>query len=46
MNDKLISVKEFEDYAKTTLPRTVLGYYANGACDELTLSNNEDAFKK
>lgn len=46
MKNKLISIQEFEEYAAAALPRTVFEYYANGACDELTLSNNQDAFKR
>ncbi|CAH1710748.1 unnamed protein product [Aphis gossypii] len=46
MSNKFISVKDFENYAVSTLPRTVLGYYQSGACDEYTLSINNKAFNK
>ena len=46
MSNKFVSVKDFENYAVGTLPRTVLGYYQSGACDEYTLSINNKAFNK
>jgi len=46
MTNKFISVKDFENYAIGTLPRSVLGYYQSGACDEYTLSINNKAFNK
>lgn len=46
MSDKFISVRDFENYAIRTLPRTVLGYYQSGSCEEYTLSINNKAFNK
>lgn len=46
MSNKFICVKDFENYAVNTLPRSVLGYYQSGACEEHTLSINNKAFNK
>jgi len=46
MSNKLVSVKDFENYAVGTLPRIVLSYYQSGACEEHTLSINNKAFNK
>jgi len=46
MSTKFVSIKDFENYAIGALPRSVLGYYQSGACDEYTLSINNKAFKK
>ncbi|XP_050537900.1 2-Hydroxyacid oxidase 1-like [Daktulosphaira vitifoliae] len=46
MSNKLVSVKDYEIYAVKTLPKTVLGYYTSGACEEYTLSQNKQAFNR
>lgn len=46
MSNKLTCVEDYEKYAIRTLPRTVLGYYQSGACEEFTLSINKTAFNK
>lgn len=46
MSNKFTCVEDFEKYAVDTLPRTVLGYYQSGACEEYTLSINKKAFNK
>ncbi|XP_050542880.1 2-Hydroxyacid oxidase 1-like isoform X2 [Daktulosphaira vitifoliae] len=46
MFGKLVSVKDYENYAANTLSKTVLDFYKSGACDEYTLSLNEQAFSR
>ncbi|ODM97002.1 Hydroxyacid oxidase 1 [Orchesella cincta] len=44
--DKLVCVKDFEEAAFRILDNNALQYYKSGADDELTLSDNKDAFKR
>jgi hypothetical protein len=47
MNNILISVKEFEEYAEAALPKTVWAIMQMlPVCDEFTLTNNRNAFNK
>jgi 4-hydroxymandelate oxidase len=40
-----VSLREFEELAKNRLTSDAYDYYANGACDEITLRSNELAFQ-
>lgn len=42
----LVSVPDFEKYARGILPRNALDYYRSGAGQQRTLENNNKAFSK
>ncbi len=44
--DNLVCVRDFEDYAKTKLSKTVREYFNSGANYEQTYIDNCDAFKR
>ncbi|KAJ1156536.1 hypothetical protein NDU88_009255 [Pleurodeles waltl] len=46
MAGKLLSVDDFEQYAKKALPKSVYDYYRSGADDQQTLADNVDAFAR
>ena len=41
-----MNVREFEAYAKATLPKNAFDYYASGANDMITLRENRAAFER
>ena len=41
-----VCMKDFEDYAKTYMPKREYDYYASGANDQQTLRESKDAFKR
>lgn len=43
---KLLSLKDFEQYARQNLTKMALGYYSSGANHEHTLADNENDFLK
>ena len=44
--DSLVCVQDFAEHASKVLPKSVKDYYYNGACDQITLTNNEAAFNR
>lgn len=42
----LVSIKDFEEFACSVLPRNALDYYRSGAGAQETLANNSRAFSK
>ncbi|XP_053315118.1 2-Hydroxyacid oxidase 1 [Spea bombifrons] len=46
MSEKLITVDDFEQYAKTFLKKSVFDYYWSGADDQQTLLDNVAAFSR
>jgi len=46
MNNKFVSVKDFEEWSKQKLPKEALGYYTSGADDENTLRDNRRSLQK
>eukprot|EP00794_Sanderia_malayensis_P020573 gene20573-22597_t len=45
-NNKPLCVKDFEDFARTTLPKNAFDYFSSGADEEQTLQENKTAFKR
>lgn len=43
---RLVSVKDYEDHAKTILPKYALDYYSSGAGEEISLRLNRSSFAK
>ncbi|EEB12228.1 Hydroxyacid oxidase, putative [Pediculus humanus corporis] len=41
---RLVSVKDYEDHAKTILPKYALDYYSSGAGEEISLRLNRSSF--
>jgi 4-hydroxymandelate oxidase len=41
-----VNLRELEELAKAALPPMVFDYYASGACDEITLAANRDAYAR
>ena len=41
-----VNLREFEAYAKNTMPRNAWDYYASGALDMITLRENRDAWSR
>ncbi|XP_041273073.1 hydroxyacid oxidase 1 isoform X1 [Onychostruthus taczanowskii] len=46
MSDKPVCIADFEEYAKTFLPKSVYDYYRSGADDQETLADNVAAFSR
>ncbi|CAH1250984.1 HAO1 [Branchiostoma lanceolatum] len=43
---KLVCVQDYEDHAREHLPKSVWDYFSSGADDELTLRENQSAFRR
>lgn len=46
MSGKPVCIADFEEYAKTFLPKSVYDYYRSGADDQETLADNVAAFSR
>jgi len=46
MDPQPACLRDFEERAKAVLPKQSWDYYASGANDEVTLRDNEAAFKR
>ncbi|NWT00874.1 HAOX1 oxidase, partial [Mionectes macconnelli] len=46
MSGKPVCISDFEEYAKTFLPKSVYDYYRSGADDQETLADNVAAFSR
>ncbi|WP_447975119.1 alpha-hydroxy acid oxidase [Nitrospira sp. Kam-Ns4a] len=44
--DSLVNLHDVEAHAAAKLPKPVFDYYAGGACDEVTLGENQAAFSR
>lgn len=42
----LVSIGDYESLALKLLPHVYGDYYKSGACEEVTLKNNKESFKR